>query len=130
MGSSGINARVHGDILVKYPTDTTISIMKAALFVFAILALSFADAKPKGLACDICIDVMTDLDNFLTDDTTQEEVVAFAKELCHLIGTLLGETVEAQCNTMFEENLPAIIDAIVEGNLDPTAVCTTIGACP
>merc|ERR1711934_1097126 len=77
-----------------------------------------ADTKTdtKGLACDICMDVIGDLDNFLTDDTTQEEILNFVKELCHLLGQLLGENFENQCNAMFDENLPAIIDAIVNDN--------------
>merc|ERR1711872_987904 len=85
--------------------------MKAVIIFVALLATALAantKLDTKGLACDICMDVIGDLDNFLTDDTTQEEILSF----------------ENQCNAMFDENLPAIIDAIVNDNMNPTEVCT------
>ena len=33
------------------------------------------------LTCDICVDVMTDLDEFITSDTTEEEIVNFVKQV-------------------------------------------------
>jgi len=107
--------------------------MKAVIIFVALLATALAantKLDTKGLACDICMDVIGDLDNFLTDDTTQEEILSFVKELCHLLGQILGENFENQCNAMFDENLPAIIDAIVNDNMNPTEVCTLITACP
>merc|ERR1719264_392103 len=48
-----------------------------------------------------------------------------------LTGTIMGSpTLEAECNAMFENNLPQIIDDLVNQNLDPMTICTTIGACP
>merc|ERR1712080_40183 len=91
-------------------------------------------AAPKVdnvLTCSICTDVMTDIDNFITSDTTEQQIVDFAKEVCHLLGTMLGSAeIETQCNAMFEENLPAIIDAFVNGNMNPQEVCTAISLCP
>merc|ERR1712179_103861 len=111
-----------------------LSTMKIAAILLSVLLTTVlaADTKTdtKGLACDICMDVIGDLDNFLTDDTTQEEILNFVKELCHLLGQLLGENFENQCNAMFDENLPAIIDAIVDDSLDPNEICTMITACP
>merc|ERR1711955_128398 len=95
--------------------------MKAVIIFVALLAAATATKTKldtKGLACDICMDVIGDLDNFLTDDTTQEEILSFVKELCQI----LGENFENQCNAMFDENLPAIIDAIVNDNMNPTEV--------
>merc|ERR1712126_512837 len=106
--------------------------MKAVIIFVALLATALAantKLDTKGLACDIRMDVIGDLDNFLTDDTTQEEILSFVKELC-LLGQILGENFENQCNAMFDENLPAIIDAIVNDNMNPTEVCTLITACP
>merc|ERR1712126_95951 len=106
--------------------------MKAVfILTFLLAAATAANTKldTKGLACDIRMDVIGDLDNFLTDDTTQEEILSFVKELC-LLGQILGENFENQCNAMFDENLPAIIDAIVNDNMNPTEVCTLITACP
>merc|ERR1712105_18656 len=108
--------------------------MKSVVILLSVLLTTVLAVKTKtdtkGLACDICMDVITDLDNFLTDDTTQEEILNFVKELCHLLGQILGENFEAQCNAMFDENLPAIIDAIVNDNMNPEEICTMITACP
>merc|ERR1712002_918164 len=102
-----------------YTLHSSLVTMRAVLLLSCLLATALAaktKTDAKGLACDICMDVIKDLDNFLTDDTTQEEVLNFVKELCHL----LGENFENQCNAMFDENLPAIIDAIVNDNMNPT----------
>merc|ERR1711890_30490 len=110
---------------------TTFSLvtMKAVFLLSFLLATALAaktKTDTKGLACDICMDVITDLDNFLTDDTTQEEILSFVKELCHLLGRILGDNFESQCNAMFDENLPAIVN----DNMNPTEICTMITACP
>merc|ERR1712045_1019692 len=84
--------------------------MKAALFLLSALVAS-SQAVPKSrneLTCSICIDIITDLDNFITSDTTEDQIVAFFKELC---------------NTLMETQLPAIIDGLVNDNLNPQQVC-------
>merc|ERR1712117_894323 len=90
--------------------------------------------RPKTkneLTCTICVDVITDIDDFITDTTTEDQIVQFFKEICHTMGTVMGsETLEAECNAMFENNLPQIIDDLVNKNLDPLTVCTNIMACP
>ena len=59
----------------------TRSKMKAAFFLLsALVATSFAVPKSRNeLTCSICIDIITDLDNFITSDTTEDQIVAFAK---------------------------------------------------
>ena len=86
-------------------------------------------APRNELTCSICVDVLTDLDNFITSDTTEQDIVDFAKNLCKVLGFLLGETLEEQCNAMFEDNLPGIIDGLVDG-MPPRAVCEMIFMCP
>merc|ERR1712055_102176 len=106
--------------------------MKITLFLLsAVMAsvLSAPSTEPKGLGCDICQSVIHDLANFISDDTTQEEILGFAHELCHVLGTVLGAAIEADCNAMFDENLPVIIDGIVTGT-DALTVCTNIFLCP
>merc|ERR1711994_408108 len=94
----------------------TRSKMKAAFFLLsALVATSFAVPKSRNeLTCSICIDIITDLDNFITSDTTEDQIVQFAKELCH---------------ALMESQLPAIIDGLVNDNLNPQQVCTNIAAC-
>ena len=73
---------------------------------------------------------MTDIDNFITSETSEDQIIGYFRELCHAMGSLLGsEDLEAQCIALFEENLPAIIEAFVNDNLNPTEVCVDIGAC-
>merc|ERR1712158_258771 len=99
---------------------------------FALVASTFAAPKASNqLTCNICVDVITDIDNFITDTTTEDQIIAFFKEICHTLGSVMGSpTLESECNAMFESNLPQIIDDLVNQNLDPMTVCTNIGLCP
>ena len=42
------------------------------------LAVSMPQAKNE-LTCEICVDVITDLDNWLTSDATEQDIVDFVK---------------------------------------------------
>merc|ERR1712127_1034659 len=110
--------------------STTATNMKA---FFALLALAaVASALPKSnnaLTCAICIDVVTDIDEFLTSDTTEQQIVEFVEQLCAALGAILPDF-EATCNALVESQLPAIIDGLVNDNLNPQEVCVAIAACP
>merc|ERR1711862_815378 len=85
---------------------------------------------PKNdLTCSICVDVVTDLDNFITSDTTEQQIVDFVEQICAALGAILPDLV-ATCNDLVESQLPAIIDGLVNDNLNPQEVCNSIGACP
>merc|ERR1712126_156240 len=92
--------------------------------------LSFGPKTDHRLTCDICTDVITDIGNFITSDATEQQVVKVAKDLCFILGFVFGSTVEAQCDSMFENHLPGIIDVIVNDNMNPTQVCETLKLCP
>merc|ERR1712189_58225 len=92
--------------------------------------LAFVPKSRNDLTCSICVDIITDLDNFITSDTTEDQIVAFAKEICHTLGSLLGASIEEQCNTLMETQLPTIIDGLVNDHLNPQQVCDSIGMCP
>merc|ERR1712036_117111 len=81
------------------------------------------------LTCAICIDLVTDIDEFLTSDTTEQQIVQFVEQLCKALGTILPDF-EATCNALVESQLPAIIDGLVNDNLNPQQICTNIAACP
>merc|ERR1719400_832607 len=105
---------------------------KMMKFVVALLFLagaSHARGQEKGLLCDVCVDVVTDLDQFLTSDTTIDEILKFVEELCHALGAI-DATLETLCVSLIEAQLPEIINGLVEDNLNPSEVCSTIGACP
>merc|ERR1711972_1201141 len=91
---------------------------------------AFVHKSKNDLTCSIWLDIITDLDNFITSDTTEDQIVAFAKEICHTLGSLLGASIEEQCNTLMETQLPTIIDGLVNDNLNPQQVCDSIGMCP
>merc|ERR1712018_267698 len=116
----------------KQTSENKISRMKLALLISAFVASALAAPKTTNeLTCNICVDVITDLDNFITDTTTEDQIIAFFKEICHTLGSIMGSpALEAECNAMFETNLPQIIEDLVNNNLDPMTICTTIGACP
>merc|ERR1719278_66498 len=99
-------------------------------FAFFTSTLAFVPTSRNDLTCSICVVIITDLDNFITSDTTEDQIVAFAKEICHTLGSLLGATLEAQCNALMEAQLPGIIDQIVNDNLNPQQICDSIGLCP
>merc|ERR1712113_520089 len=112
-------------------TSLKVSRMKLLLVLACvILAVSATPQTKNELTCSICMDVMTDLDEFITSDTTEQEIVDFVKQLCHALGAIIPDF-EATCNFIIESQLPAIIDAFVHDNMDPTQVCTEIfQACP
>ena len=107
------------------------TIRKMLKFVVALLFLagaSQAQTIEKGLLCDICVDVVTDLDEWLTSDATMDEILKFVEGLCHALGAI-DPTLETLCVSLIEAQLPEIINGLVQDNLDPSQVCSSIGAC-
>merc|ERR1719320_2020570 len=100
------------------------------LILLACLAAAVSAQPRNQLTCDICTDIMTDLDNFITSDTTEQEIIDFVKEICHALGQIIPGF-EATCNLLVTSQLPAIIEGFVNDNMNPTQVCTDLlGACP
>merc|ERR1712045_472330 len=111
--------------------DQFLTIRKMLKFVVALLFLagaSHAQNLEKGLLCDICVDVVTDLDEWLTSDATMDEILKFVEGLCHALGAI-DPTLETLCVSLIEAQLPEIINGLVEDNLNPSEVCSSIGAC-
>merc|ERR1711928_67228 len=82
--------------------------------------------EPKDLLCDICIDIITDLDQWLTSDTTEDQIVEWIERVCDLLSALVPEAI---CKSLIESQIPAIIDGLVNDNLNPQELCGSIGAC-
>merc|ERR1712141_120158 len=76
----------------------------------------------------LCVDVVTDIDEFLVSEPTEQQIVEFVEQLCQAIGAILPDLV-ATCNALVEAQLPSIIEGIVNDNLNPTEVCKSIGMC-
>merc|ERR1712042_142231 len=65
---------------------------------------------------------------WLTSDATEGEIVHFMESLCRALGNILPD-LETMCIDLMEAQLPAIIDGLVEENLNPMEVCVNIAAC-
>merc|ERR1712186_126732 len=102
--------------------------MKLLVALLFLAGASQARGLEKGLLCDVCVDVVTDIDEFLTSDTTIDEILKFVEEICHALGAI-DPTLEALCVSLVEAQLPDIINGLVNDNLNPAEVCAAIGAC-
>jgi hypothetical protein len=114
--------------------------MKYNLFVVAFLALvalsmaappktsklSYKQAlKVKAIGCDICIFVMTEIDNVIAADATEDAILDAILPICDLLpATLVGF-----CTSLIQSELHAIIDGLVHNQLSPEAVCGTLSLC-
>merc|ERR1712183_668487 len=76
----------------------------------------------------LSVNGVTDIDEFLVSEPTEQQIVEFVEQLCQAIGAILPDLV-ATCNALVEAQLPSIIEGIVNDNLNPTEVCTSIGMC-
>ena len=65
--------------------------MKFLLVVFSCLVASTLSLprESNDLTCSICVDVVTDIDQFITDDTTIEQIMDFAKQVSSYISLKL-----------------------------------------
>merc|ERR1712211_40156 len=111
-----------------------INMYKLAITLVCLIGFSQATptrevrTKTKDLLCDICVDVVTDLDNWITSDSTMDEIIDFVENLCSLFGAI-DPALETLCDTLIESQLPEIINGLVNDNLNPQEVCQNIGAC-
>merc|ERR1711993_220943 len=104
-------------------------IMFKLLSLLLLLGLTqAANKQPKDLLCDICIDVVTDIDEWLTSDQTMDDIIHFVEGLCEALGAI-DPTLETLCKSLIEAQLPDIINGLVEDNLNPSEVCASIGMC-
>jgi len=80
-----------------------------------------ARASPQ---CAICEFVMKQLEDTLSDQTTEEEVIHAVEKVCKL----LPSSLTAQCQDLIEAYGQAIIELLVQ-QADPKTVCTVMGLC-
>jgi len=101
------------------------------IFLLALLiGCSFQSLLPRNeLTCEICVDIITDIDEFITDQTTEDQILDFFNQICKAVDQLipgLGET----CTNFLYNNGYGIIESIVHENLNPEEVCIKFGLCP
>merc|ERR1712142_31727 len=116
-------------VYLNHGIHYTHHIMYSSVLSLVLLStLAHSSPQPRDLLCDICVDVVTDLDEWLTSDATEGEIVHFMESLCRALGNILPD-LETMCIDLMEAQLPAIIDGLVEENLNPMEVCVNIAAC-
>merc|ERR1712037_897168 len=87
------------------------------LFPFFFPPASFSG---EGELCDICIDLVTLLEEWITDETTADEIAAFVEQFCSQLGPLASV-----CEGLIESYLPDLLDQLAEG-LPPYQVCSSV----
>merc|ERR1719305_1889026 len=99
--------------LDSHPATITSTIMKVLILLACMFASTMAAPKNE-LTCTLCTDIITD----------------FVAQICAAIGALISGF-EETCNFLIASQLPAIIEGLVNDNLNPTQLCTDVlGACP
>merc|ERR1712142_1298667 len=129
MGSQVSQFKIH---TLHLPSVWKMKVLLAPLCLAVLMAI-LPPGNPQplddSLLCTICVDILTDLDTWLTSDSTEGDIVDWVSQICHTLGQLVSPDLEATCNLVIGAQLPAIIDGLVEQNLDPQEVCQAIGAC-
>lgn len=91
---------------------------------------SAADLKPRNvLTCSICKDIITEIDEWITSDKTEQDIIDFFNQIC-LAADALIPGVGQTCTDFLNNNMHGIIESIVHENLNPSEVCTQYGLCP
>ena len=52
-----------------------------ALLILASAAQAGQAEQPKDILCDICVDVVTDIDEWVTSDSTMDEIIQFVENV-------------------------------------------------
>merc|ERR1712029_158072 len=92
--------------------------------------LSYKQAmKAKGIGCDICTLVVTEIDKLIVANETMDTIVETVEQLCSGIDGLFPGA-GATCNALVETYLPQIIEGLVNNQLSPASVCATLTLCP
>ncbi|XP_072050756.1 uncharacterized protein [Amphiura filiformis] len=75
--------------------------------------------------CTICNVVMGIVEQQLTKNATEDEIIKAVDEVCKL----LPGSLQLECNEFITAFGPALI-AILTTEIDPSKICTTLGLCP
>ena len=90
--------------------------------------LSYKQAmKAKGIGCDICTLVVTEIDKLLV--AGEDSIIDAAEGICEAVDGLFPGA-GATCNALIESYLPQIIEGLVDNQLSPASVCGLLTLCP
>ena len=54
------------------------------LLLLVAMAGVAVSAPSNELLCSLCVDIVTDLDEFITSDTTEQQIVEFVEQVIYL----------------------------------------------
>merc|ERR1711936_69904 len=74
--------------------------------------------------CNLCVAIVGAIEEFILNGDTMDDILNNVEGICSSFGALQG-----LCESFLENNLPGIIEGIIENNLGPYGVCTFIGFC-
>jgi len=93
--------------------------MKVLIFLFALVFVASAQQW-----CSPCEGVIAMIESYITENTTETEILQALEGLCNLIPGNWGQ----QCIQAIADNGPALIQQILNAE-NPTIVCTQLGLC-
>ncbi|XP_048194929.1 prosaposin isoform X2 [Perognathus longimembris pacificus] len=79
----------------------------------------------KGGFCEVCKKLVSYLEHNLEKNSTKEEILAALEKGC----SFLPDPYKNQCDEFVTEYEPVLVEILVEV-MDPSFVCTKVGACP
>ena len=82
--------------------------------------------EPKNVfTCTICTDLVTILDENLTNNATLSEIESFLDAACDILVGL-----EQDCKDFVAANLETVVDLLVNEYLSPDEICNSLSLCP
>merc|ERR1711951_315328 len=96
-------------------------------WIFLLLSVSVQSAvavKRDSLQCSLCVDIVTDLENWVTSDTTEDQKSDWISGVCDLI-SVISQDLENTCSLVLHAEIPVIIEDIISG-LNPNQICNSL----
>ncbi|XP_068710683.1 prosaposin-like [Montipora capricornis] len=81
-------------------------------------------AVKDEVACEICEEIVPKIKDFLSNTTTQEEVITLLEQACSAIGEFA-----TMCKALVDKYEPLIMTNLEKIMDDPQQVCTALGLC-
>merc|ERR1719466_731035 len=79
----------------------------------------------SDLPCELCLTLAKQLDDMITDQTTQAEIEAALDQVCELLPPNLKDT----CDTLVAQYTPQLIDLLLQ-QVTPKKLCAELQLCP
>jgi len=87
-------------------------------------ATSLTNVKANPIPCYLCQYVVKNLEAFITANSTEAEILAFAEKLC----TVLPSSLQKVCKSLVDVYIPQVLQELVNKE-NPQTVCSGINLC-